>query len=278
VANRSMKIALVGMLALLSPVLGQAAQFRWQTGQVLVYRVEQVTAATVTSGDTKNETKTKLNLTKRWEVKSVDKAGVATLHMSVSRLRLENTRPDGEVLLFDSADKEKSDPAMTKQLTDYLGKVLAILRVDDKGKVVEVKESRFGAASRFENELPFAITLPDSGPKENQKWQRAFKITLEPPQGTGEKYDATQSYLCKSVAENQATISFQTTIKSLPEDTADQEPLLQFQPQGEVVFDLRSGLMKSATLVIDKELKGTQGASSTYRFRSKYTEEYAGNK
>jgi hypothetical protein len=36
--------------------------------------------------------------------------------------------------------------------------------------------------------------------------------------------------------------------------------------------------MKSATLVIDKEVKGTQGAASSYRFRSKYKEEYAGNK
>src|SRR5262249_23923516 len=105
------------MVALGSPILSQAAQFRWQAGQVLIYRVEQVTAATVTSGDTKNETRTQLNLTKRWEIKSVDKAGIATLHTSLIRLRLENIRPDGESLLFDSEDKQKSSPEMAKQLS-----------------------------------------------------------------------------------------------------------------------------------------------------------------
>jgi hypothetical protein len=278
VAKRFLQVVLVALAALGSPALCQAAQFRWQAGQVLIYRIEQVTAATVASGDTKNETKTLLNLTKRWEIKGVDKAGIATLQMSLIRLRLENIRPDGESLLFDSEDKLKSNPEMGKQLSEYVGKVLAILRVDSKGKVVEVKESRFGGASRFENELPFAITLPDSGLKENQSWQRDYKITLEPPQGTGEKYDAAQNYVCKTLADNLATIGIQTEIKSLPENTGDQEPLLQYQPQGEVVFDLRLGLMKSATLVIDKELKGTQGASSSYRFRSKYKEEYVGNK
>ncbi|MFL5245888.1 MAG: hypothetical protein ACJ8FY_27770 [Gemmataceae bacterium] len=260
------------------PVLAQAAQFRWQTGDVLVYRVEQTTIATATSGDNKTETKTKLNLTKRWEVKSVTKAGVATLHMSLTRLRLENTRPDGEALLFDSANADKSNPQMAKELAGYVGKPLAILRMDDRGQVVDVKESKFGGASRFENELPFAITLPESGPKEGQKWQRSYQITLEPPQGTGEKFNAIQNYACKSLSGNLATVALQTEVKNPPENVADQEPLLQFQPQGEVVFDVRLGRMQSARLVIDKELKGAQGASSSYRLQSTYTEEFVGDK
>src|SRR5260370_21521623 len=207
-------------------------------------RVEQVTLATATSGDTKTETKTKLDLIKRWEVKSVDKAGVATLHMSLTRLRLENTRPDGESLIFDSANLEKSNPEMAKELSGYIGKALAILRIDSQGRVVEVKESKFGASSRFENELPFVMVLPESGPKQGQKWERAYKITLEPPQGTGEKIDAIQNYACKGLTGNLATEALQSEVKNPAESVSDHDPLLHYHPQVEVVFDIRVSRMK----------------------------------
>ena len=40
-----------------------------------------------------------------------------------------------------------------------------------------------------------------------------------------------------------------------------------------MVFDVKAGLMKSARVTIDKELKGYQGEGSSYRMRSNYTEE-----
>jgi hypothetical protein len=255
-----------------------APRFHWQSGQVLIYHVEQITSAAEAVGDNKVQTKTKLNLIKRWQVKSVDNAGVATLEMSLTLLRIENTRPDGDPLLFDSANPEKSNPEMSKELSKYVDKPLAVLRIDSQGKVLEVKESKFGPASRFENELPFVLTLPDSGPKERQAWERAYNLTLAPPQGAGEKYSATQKYLCKSVSTDAATVTMTTAIKDLPEALPDQIPLLQLQPQGEIVFDLKKGIMRSARLTIDKELKGHQGEGSSYRFQSLYTEEYAGDK
>jgi hypothetical protein len=240
--------------------------------------VEQVTSAAESVGDNKVETKTKLNLTKKWQVKGVDKAGVATLEMSLTLLRIENTRPDGEPLIFDSANPDKSNPEMSKELSKYVDKPLAVLRIDAQGKVVEVKESKFGPASRFENELPFVVSLPDSALKEGLTWERAYAVTLAPPQGTGEKYSATQKYVCKSVAADSASMMMTTAIKDLPEPLPDQIPLLQLQPEGQIVFDLKKGLMRSARLTIDKELKGHQGEGSSYRFQSVYTEEYAGDK
>jgi len=53
----------------------------------------------------------------------------------------------------------------------------------------------------------------------------------------------------------------------------DRVPLLQLQPQGEIVFDLQAGRLRSATLRVDKELTGHQGEGSSYRFQSVYSEE-----
>ena len=268
-------LALAGALAFTpaSPAQTQSKMFRWETGQLLTYRVEHTTSAAETVSGTKSETKTKLNLTKRWYVAAVDPAGVATIQLSLAALRLETTTPSGGVLLFDSSDPEKSDPQMSGQLKKYVGDVLATLRVDGQGKVIEVKESKHGPASRFESEPPFVLVFPDAALTEGMNWSRSYKITIEPPQGTGEKYDAVQECTCKSVAQGSATFALTTTLKTQPESVLDRVPLLQLQPEGEVTFDVQSGRLQSAILRVDKELTGHQGEGSSYHFVSTYKEE-----
>jgi hypothetical protein len=252
-------------------------RLHWQPGQVLTYRVEQTTVASDVVGDSKAETKTRLNLIKRWQVISVDAAGAAVLQLSLAMLRLETNTPGGDSLLFDSASPDKNTPELKTQLSGYIGKALALLRVDNQGRVLEVKESKFGPASRYENELPFVAVLPVEGPKEGQEWQRDYKITLEPPSGTGEKYDAVQKYVCKSATDGLLTAMMTTDLKT-PPAVAEQAPLLQLLPAGEVVFDLKAGRLKSAALKIDKEVKGHQGEGSSYHVQVTYNEEYIGDR
>jgi hypothetical protein len=269
----------VALLAVAALASAQTAPGRlhWQPGQVLTYRVEQNTVASDVVGDSKAETKTRLNLIKRWQVISVDAAGAATLQLSLAMLRLETNTPGGDTLLFDSASPDKNTPELRSQLSGYVGKALALLRVDNQGRVLDVKESKFGPASRYENELPFVGVLPADGPKDGQEWQRDYKITLEPPSGTGEKYDAVQKYVCKSAADGLMTAMMTTDLKATPA-AAEQAPLLQLLPAGEVVFDLKAGRLKSAALKIDKEVKGHQGEGSSYHVQVTYNEEYIGDR
>jgi hypothetical protein len=260
-----------------APAQTTAWRFRWQAGQVLAYRAEQTMTVTEVSGGNTVESKTKLNLAKRWQVMSIDAKGVATLQLSLTALRLETTTPSKETLVFDSASPDKSDPEMKQQLSRFVGQPLAVLRLDTQGRVVEVKESRFGPATRFEHELPFTVVLPDVAATAGQVWDRSYKVTLEPPAGTGEKYDALQRCTCKAVAGPTATLGVAVTLKSLPMALADQTPLLQFQPEGEVVIDTQTGILRSVNLKVDRELKGYQGEGSSYHFQSTYVEEYIGN-
>ena len=55
-------------------------------------------------------------------MQNTDKPGlVATLQYSLTRLRMEMTTPDGETMLFDSADPDKGDPKLREQLSKYVG-------------------------------------------------------------------------------------------------------------------------------------------------------------
>jgi hypothetical protein len=277
---RKLIAAMAVVLAVSAAAPAQTAgwRFRWEKGQVLTYRVEQTTTVAEVVGDRKNGFTSKLALTKRWRVTDVDGDGVATVELSLASMRNELTDRDGELHVFDSADPDKADKQMKEELSKYVGAVLAVLRVDGLGRVVEVKESKFGPASKFESDLPFKAVVPGADVKEGTAWERKYQITLEPPQGTGEKYDARQKYVCKSVKDGAATLALTTTLVNPPEGAGDQAPLAQSQPEGEVVFDVKAGRLQSAKLHIDKEIKNHQGDGSSYRFTSSYLEEYAGDK
>jgi hypothetical protein len=206
-------------------------------------------------------------------VVAVDPAGVATLSMSLDRLRMETKSPRGDTTLFDSMAKDKSTPALAEELTKYVGSPLTIVRVDGRGQLVEVKESKFGPASRLEADLPFKFTLPAAPLAAGQTWERKYQVKLEPPQGAGETYPAVQKMTCKSVQGNLATIGIVTTVTGPVENQIEQIPLLPLQPAGELVFDLGTGRLKAVKYQWSKEIPGTQGENSTYVFASTYVEE-----
>jgi hypothetical protein len=274
--------ALLAVLTTTSLASAQApGRFSWQRGQVLVYRAEHLTKASYVMGETTSESRTNLTLTKRWQVLDVDAAGVATLQLSLSSLTWEMRTPSGEALTFDSAQPEKSPEPVRKQLGSFVGQPIVVLRIDAQGKVLEVKEAHggFASAAKFESDPPFKILLPAEGMKTGQGWERGYQITLEPPQGTGEKYPAVQRYVCKGVADNVATVAMTTEVKATPSaQEEDQVPLWQMQPEGEIVFDVQAGRLQKVKLHIDKEAKGTQGEGSSTRFESTYTEEYVGDR
>src|SRR5207253_10640638 len=149
-------VAVSAVLVCATLASAQTGPFRWQNGQILVYKIEEATEATDVKDEDTVVTKTRLNLTKRWQVTAVDSQGIATLQLSLTALRQELTTAKGDTLLFDSANPDKSHPQLKEQMSKYVGQTLAVLRVDPYGRVVEVKESKFGPASGFECELlPF---------------------------------------------------------------------------------------------------------------------------
>jgi hypothetical protein len=265
-----MAALVVTVFASSAPAQNAAWQFRWQKGQVLSYKIDHTTTVADVVEKNKVETVSKLNLIKRWQVADVDAQGVATLHMSLTAMRNEQTRPNGEVLLFDSANPEKSSPELKDQMSKYIGVTLAVIRIDRQGRVVEVKQ---GAAARYDAEPPFGVVFPAAAVAEGQAWQRPYTIALEPPLGNGEKHEAVQTAQCTKIEGNKATFAFKTQFKTLPDNPRDHVPLLQKMPEGHVVFDHQHGVVTSAQVVIDRTVSNHQGEGSSYRFQSRYVEQ-----
>jgi hypothetical protein len=267
------------LVVLIAGTAGSAAraqtpcQFRWEKGLVLAYQVKHDTTVTETVDNRTQQFKSQLELRKRYRVTDVDGQRIATVEYSVTAMRNEQRHPNGDVLLFDSADPTRNTPGLREQLGKYVGVTLAVLRIDATGNVVAVMK---GQASRHMAEPPFTLLLPGAPLREGQAWTRPYDVVLEPPLGTGEKHAAQQEFRCTKVAPGEAVISVKTAFVKLPEAVQEQMPLVQKEVQGEVLFDVAAGRVAEVSLTIDRTLDSHQGAGSSYRFQSSYTERYVG--
>ena len=163
---------------------------------------------------------------------------------------------------------------MVEQLKPLIGKTLAVLDVDKTGRVLSAGKN---SLAKYEAEPPFSIVLSNQGIGVGKGWQRKYSLTLEPPAGIGEKYPGIQDYVCQKVTGSLATISLKTTFKNMPESVLDRIPLIQKQPQGNIVFDIQNGRLHSSDLTIHCDFQNHRGSGSRYQFDSRYQEEYFPN-
>jgi hypothetical protein len=267
--------AVIAIAALTPALRGEAPRFRFQKGETLTYHLVQTTKVIETIPDDKtnkpveSESTTKVDLIRKWKTTDVDAKGVATLEMTIPAMRWER-KAGKEEDVFDSSNP---DDLNKKEMARHVGPVLATLRIDAYGRLLEVKESKIGPAARFATELPFKLVLPDAEPKPGDVWDRSYTIQLDPPLGTGEKYQAVQTYTCQEPRSGLLTLNLTTDVKDAPAQAADQIPLLPLMPSGAVYFQVATGRYYAARLKIEKALKNHQGEGSSYRLVSTYVED-----
>lgn len=245
-------------------------QFKWQKGQTLNYKIKQSTDMIEKLDKGTNTSSSQMDAINRWQVSDLDAKGIATLSMTLVSLRHEQKRVNGDTLLFDSQNLDKSTPELRDQMSKYVGQVQAVLRVDGYGRVIDVKQ---GSAATFDWQPPFVIVFPEAKAAVGQAWKRPFNLVLDPPYGTGEKYDAEQRYDCVKLDGGKATLTVKTEFKTMPDNSRERLPLLQKDIQGELLFDLNAGRLVSTRLRTDKTVENHQGPGTSYRFKSDYLRE-----
>ncbi|HEX3148520.1 MAG TPA: hypothetical protein VHR66_10575 [Gemmataceae bacterium] len=273
----SRPLSFVALVLLTSIATADAPRFRFTKGETLAYHLVQTTNITDTVVDEKTskptvtEVSTKVDLMRQWKVTDVDDKGVATLELSITSMRWERKAGKEE----DVFDSSKPDDLNKSEMAKHVGPVLAVLRIDNQGKLVEVKESKVGPAARFAVELPFKMTLPDAEVKVGESWGRTYTIQLDPPLGTGETYPAGQKYTVEEPKSGFLVVGLATTIGKLPTQAADQIPLLPMMQEGTLFFHAPTGRYYGARLKLERELKNHQGEGSSYKYTSNYVEDLA---
>src|SRR5829696_3464358 len=180
------RLAVMGLLAAGEPASAQIFKFKLNPGDKLQYQSQfEYRVETKAEGATQVST-SKLGQLREWHVVAVDKLGVATMELTVLKMTMERTDPDGKKLAFDSTSKDASDEQLWKQLSKAVGK--PILRVQMAANGVVKDSKNLGEMKSVFHELPFQITVPDEYPREGLTRQREFAISAEAMLGKGEAF------------------------------------------------------------------------------------------
>jgi hypothetical protein len=277
------------LLSILVLILGSRSSFadeeaprlKFTKGETLTYRVEQTTLieeTIVNSKTNKPETTkllTKLSLVKNWKVSEVDIKGIATLELSLGSMKLERQLPNGETDTFDSNQPDKENQQEMKRL---IGTTLAELKLDSRGQLITVVKSQYGTPESFTSELPLKTVMPPKNVTEGESWNRKYTIKLDPPAGTGETYDTTQTYTMKAPINGFIVIGITTTVKEEPTQATDLMPLLPMMMQGDVYIHVPTGRYYGARLKTQKTIENHQGEGSRYTFINTITEDFVPRK
>src|SRR5687768_9489 len=116
------RLAVMGLLLAAGPASAQVFKFKLNSGDKLQYHSHFECRVETTAEGKTQVSASKLGQIREWHVTAVDKLGVATMELTVHRMTMERTDPDGKKLAFDSTAKESSDEQLWKQLSKAVGK------------------------------------------------------------------------------------------------------------------------------------------------------------
>jgi hypothetical protein len=275
------RFAVAGVLSVvaLTPLCaadGEKVRFTFAAGQSFTYRVLQTTTVTETTLDEQSKapvlttTVTNLSSTKTWAVKDAPATGGATIEMTITAMKQEVTQTVGDkkpvAQVLDS-----SNPDDAKAMT-FLNKPVVSVTLNAFGAVVAAKSDNPHAADRLKAELPFRVTLPETIPAVNGSWERAFELKLPPPLGTGEKFDATQTFTYRGAKDGYAIIGVTTALKEPPTDAALMPGVVPMLWEGDVFVNASTGRYQGAKLKVTQDVANHQGEGTKFVYRSEYTE------
>jgi hypothetical protein len=266
--------AALAVALLLGNAGGASAQgifkFKLEPGTKLLYESEFSHKVETRAGQETLVSRSRLTQLRQWHVRNVDALGVATIELTVLKMKLERNDPDSKALIFDSTDPDKSDPQLTAQLSKVVGKPIQRVQLAANG-VVKASQNLSESKSIFP-ELPFQITVADEYPRRGLKWQRDFAVTLDPPLGKGEAFKASQVCKVDELTDDKMVVLAETSLESEPTNVGAKMALHQFLPKGKVTLDLKRGLMLESEMTIDKTIDNFEGVNSSYRYTSKAVE------
>ncbi len=265
---RCVSLALAGALA--CPAGAQTFKFRFEPGAVLTYDSDFQHAAETRVGADKQTSRSRVRQSRQWKVVGQDGLGVTTLELTVVKMRVERTGPDGKTTVFDSTLPAANETPANQALAKTVGAPIQRLQLAANG-VVKATEPLGGTKNVFAD-LPFQVTMPDEYVRKGLAWQREFAITLAPPLGRGEAHQARQRCELTAVAGDRLTVSTATELAQPPAAATAKIALAQFTPTGTVTLDLKRGLMLASEMSAAATIPGIAGEDSEYRYRSKATE------
>lgn len=243
-------------------------KYRFKPGEEVRWSVEH-TASTKTQIAGKHETtSSRTNSTKLWKVSSIDKVGNITFVHSVESTSLWQKIGDEEPKSFDSESNEEV-PDEFLAANDMIGKPLAIVTINPRGKIVDRKvpdsNFNFGAGD-------ICTPLPNEPVAMGHQWFVPTEFEATDNNGNRLKLKARINYRLAKVIDGVAIIAFRTEVLTPIETDQIRSQLLQKLNNGYVAFDIQMGRLTTKEIEWNEKVQEYAGADSFLQYTGKMTE------
>jgi hypothetical protein len=242
--------------------------YRYSPGQVLRYEGKRsMTVESTVSGTTQKFSSDTESL-REWRIIGVDTKGNARLVMSILRVKVDATEPNGKSLKFDTATDEEPGP-----LASIIGKPLLELTLSPSGQVLDVSQADSDAVGAFvSNVRTLLFPVPPTPIAVGTGWQVDLELPMPPPLGPNEKMRLRQTFRLEKIADSVAQINLATTTVEEINDRSRLGSIAQYLPSGRIELDLSRGVVRSVEQTIDQTVKDFAGSDSVMHVTGKYRE------
>jgi len=265
---------IVFFLATVLPVVLAADEeyplrYHYDQGNILEWNVQQSLTITLSLKGKTEITETSSRSTKIWRVIDIAADGTATFEYKVGHVKMAKSQTGQDDAKYDS-DVDEEIPVAFLSLEGIIGVPLAELTIGPLGEMKKKKIITTYAGAGEENRI--AIPLPQEPIAVGNSWEVKTPIEVIQPDKTVKKIAAAQSFTLKSVETGVATIQFKTKILTPNIDPQTESQIIDKYSEGYVKLDLDAGHLISQETTIDKTVVGFQGAGSSIRHLSRFTE------
>jgi hypothetical protein len=214
-------------------------------------------------------TKSRTVSTRLWKIRAVDPQGNITFDHSVEHIEMWNSVEGRQESHFDSA-VDKTPPAEFATVAQSIGKVLATIKIDPHGRILE----RNNAQAQFNPGIgEVTIPFPNVPVKAGNSWSIPDELKLPLEDGTIKKVQTRQQYRLEKVETGVATITLETQVLTPINDPKVQSQLVQRLQRGTLKFDVDAGRLIHKQMDIDEEVFGFSGNDSHMQYLARFTEE-----
>lgn len=243
-------------------------KYRFKPGDILRYDGRQTLSVTSTVSGTTQKFSSQTSSLREWKVLAVDKDGNAQLAMTILRVQVDATNPDGKKITFDTEKDGGKGP-----LAVMIGQPLLEAKLSPLGQLLDIRESQSAAAGQFIAHVrtllypvPAVAVTPGTG------WQHDLELPLPPPVGNGEQIRIRQTFRLEKVTDSVAMINLKSAPAEEIKDRAVLAKVAQFLPGGRIELDLSRGVVRSLELDLDQTVSDFAGSESVLHVTGSYRE------
>ncbi|NIP87148.1 MAG: hypothetical protein GTO03_16945 [Planctomycetales bacterium] len=247
-------------------------KYKFAAGESIRSHIIHRAAVKTTIGGTSQTAETVSISVKRWDVKAVDQPGRFTIVHSVDYVDMKNDVTGRDTVRYDSRTDTNPPPGFD-QIAGRIGIPLTKIVMDADGRMLAREEIAAGSTTSTQMTLP----LPGKPIAIGESWTFPYEIDVPLQSGRSKKIKMRQLMELEKVVGGIATIQVATQVLTPVDSPEIEAQLVQRQSHGSIQFDIARGRMTAQQIDLDRRVTGYPNASSTMRYRTRFTEKLLDN-